>query len=264
MAFGADFREVINTTLQDVDALILVIGPNFDVSRLEQENDYIRMELQEAFELDTTVVPVLVDDARMPTPAELPPVLERLSYRTAAPLRPDPDFEHDTERLLEDLRRTMLRRPPAPSTMLVPRPPIPPPAPPPAPAQPRLEPTVVAPVTVPEAAVPTQSGRRRRVVVVAALGLAVAATALLVVLTRSRDESSSSVTTGTTTVTTAPTSVQPATTTPVSGHGHDSRAHHGNGNDDITCHDITCPDHRRASVAGTTTDDRRHGHLHLR
>ena len=106
LTFGADFREVIRTTLQNVDALVLVIGPNFDVPRLAQENDYIRMELQEAFELDTTVVPVLVDDARMPTPAELPPALEPLSYRTAAPLRPDPDFEHDTERLVEDLRRT--------------------------------------------------------------------------------------------------------------------------------------------------------------
>ena len=74
-----------------------MIGPGFDVARLAQSDDYVRAEVLEAFNLDKQIVPVLVDDASMPRPNELPPALEMLSYRNAAPLRPDPDFDLDAE-----------------------------------------------------------------------------------------------------------------------------------------------------------------------
>jgi len=107
VGFGADFREVINATLQGVDALIVVVGPNFELDRLSQPNDYVRMEILEALRLGKGIVPVLVDEAIMPGPDELPADLESFAYRNAAPLRADPDFDTDAARLVRDLRRSL-------------------------------------------------------------------------------------------------------------------------------------------------------------
>jgi hypothetical protein len=107
VGFGADFRDVINTTLQGVDALIVVVGPNFELDRLRQPNDYVRMEILEALRLGKGIVPVLVDEASMPGPDQLPADLESFAYRNAAPLRADPDFDTDAARLVRDLRRSL-------------------------------------------------------------------------------------------------------------------------------------------------------------
>ena len=107
VGFGADFREVINATLQGVDALIVVVGPNFELDRLSQPNDYVRMEILEALRLGKGIVPVLVDEATMPGPDQLPADLESFAYRNTAPLRADPDFDTDAARLVRDLRRSL-------------------------------------------------------------------------------------------------------------------------------------------------------------
>lgn len=105
--FGLDFRTVIRDSLRTVDAVLTVIGPAFDPARLARHDDYVRLELLEALRQDKLIVPVLVDEARIPAPDELPSELESLSYRSAAVLRPDPDFGKDVGRLVESLRRNI-------------------------------------------------------------------------------------------------------------------------------------------------------------
>jgi hypothetical protein len=55
--------------------------------RLEDPRDWVVQEIEAALARDVTVIPVLVDGARMPTPAELPPALESLGFRQAISLR---------------------------------------------------------------------------------------------------------------------------------------------------------------------------------
>lgn len=98
---GADFREVIRSTLQTVDVVLALVGPGWSSERLTQPNDVVRLELAMAFDLAKPVIPVLVDDAAMPAPSSLPPELERLAHLHAAPLRPDPGFHPDTQRLID-------------------------------------------------------------------------------------------------------------------------------------------------------------------
>ena len=102
--FGVDFRDVIRATLRRSDAVVVVIGPNFDVERLAEEHDYVRLELKEALSQRKRIIPVLVEDARMPAPEHLPG-LEDLAYFNAAPVRADPDFRRDTARLIASLQR---------------------------------------------------------------------------------------------------------------------------------------------------------------
>jgi len=107
---GVDFRAVIRETLEKVDAVVAVIGPHFELDRLSQPDDFVRKELVEALTQGKFVLPVLVEDARMPTVDELPAELEEFSYINAAPLRRDPDFRRDADRLVESLRRAVVRR----------------------------------------------------------------------------------------------------------------------------------------------------------
>jgi non-specific serine/threonine protein kinase len=108
--FGFDFRTVMREAIDNADAVVAVVGPGFNPARLAEPDDYVRQELSEAFALGKLIVPVLVEDARMPTPKELPADLEPLSYLNDAPLRPDPDFRLDATRLIESLERVLRNR----------------------------------------------------------------------------------------------------------------------------------------------------------
>jgi hypothetical protein len=101
---GRDFREAIRTAIQAADVVVVMIGPGFDVDRLNDRRDYVRMELLEAFRQNKVIVPVLVDTASMPAAAALPSSLRKLAYINASPIRQDPDFRRDSERLIADLR----------------------------------------------------------------------------------------------------------------------------------------------------------------
>ncbi len=101
---GRDFREEIRTAIQAADAVVVMIGPGFDVDRLNDRRDYVRMELLEAFRQKKVIVPVLVDTALMPAAAALPSSLRRLAHINASPIRQDPDFRRDSERLIANLR----------------------------------------------------------------------------------------------------------------------------------------------------------------
>lgn len=103
--FGQDFRKAIRSRMADADAVVVVIGAAFDPARLAEPNDFVRLELLEAFNQDKVIVPVVIEGASMPGPDQLPAELEDLSYRHAAPLRPDPDFRSDAEHLIDSLRR---------------------------------------------------------------------------------------------------------------------------------------------------------------
>jgi DNA-binding beta-propeller fold protein YncE len=87
---GADFLEHIRSAVSSCAAILVVIGPEWlDVRapdgnrRLENPEDLVRLEVTTGLERGITVVPVLVQGARMPAPTELPAPLSHLSRRNA-------------------------------------------------------------------------------------------------------------------------------------------------------------------------------------
>ena len=74
--------------------------------RLEDPDDFVRLEIETALARDVLVIPVLVDGATMPHAEELPPTLASLSHRQALELSPA-RFHADTERLLDVLAKTL-------------------------------------------------------------------------------------------------------------------------------------------------------------
>jgi len=72
---------------------------------LRQENDHVRIEVATALQRKNLIVlPVLVDEAKMPPSEGLPQDLIRLTTINGLPMRHDPDFRRDMERLIEAIR----------------------------------------------------------------------------------------------------------------------------------------------------------------
>jgi hypothetical protein len=76
--------------------------------RLDDANDFVRIELETALLRQIPVVPVLVGGARMPSAAELPSTLGALVYRQGQTVRADPDFHRDVDRLIQGLEHHSL------------------------------------------------------------------------------------------------------------------------------------------------------------
>ncbi|MGF1569412.1 MAG: toll/interleukin-1 receptor domain-containing protein [Nodosilinea sp.] len=107
---GRDYRLYLNQRLQICQAMIVVIGPDWLTAahpdgrrRLDEPEDWVRVEVETGLNRDILVIPVLVDGARVPNEADLPGALKPLTNRNAARARPDPDFESDLERLIRQL-----------------------------------------------------------------------------------------------------------------------------------------------------------------
>jgi WD40 repeat protein len=108
---GDDFVDAIHERLAKCDLMLVVIGPRWlSVSdaqgrkRLEDEGDYVRIEVQQALARRLRTVPVLVERGTMPRPQDLPEPLRALARRQGIELS-DTRWEFDVGRLVESLKR---------------------------------------------------------------------------------------------------------------------------------------------------------------
>ena len=94
IAPGLHFGHALTEAVSSCDVMLVLIGQSWlnamgddGRRRLEDPRDWVVQEIEAALARDVTVIPVLVDGARMPTPTELPPALESLGFRQAISLR---------------------------------------------------------------------------------------------------------------------------------------------------------------------------------
>jgi hypothetical protein len=110
---GRDFRKAIDESVSSCSVLLAMIGQEWlntkDAQgrrRLQDANDFVRIELASALRRDIPVVPVLVRGAKMPTPEELPDDLKELAFRNAVELT-HARWRSDVEVLIRALRPYM-------------------------------------------------------------------------------------------------------------------------------------------------------------
>jgi hypothetical protein len=110
---GRDFRKAIDESVSSCSVLLAMIGLEWlntkdaqGRKRLEDANDFVRIELASALRRDIPVVPVLVRGAKMPTPEELPDDLKELAFRNAVELT-HARWRSDVEILIRALRPYM-------------------------------------------------------------------------------------------------------------------------------------------------------------
>ena len=116
IAPGEDFVERIERVVSDCDAAIVLIGQDWlnavdeeGKRRLDDPEDFVRIEVAAALERSTRVIPVLVRGARMPSSSDLPEVIAPLARRNAIELT-DERWRFDTGRLIKTIETTIGRR----------------------------------------------------------------------------------------------------------------------------------------------------------
>jgi hypothetical protein len=109
---GEDFVEVIDRKVSACDIAIVAIGPNWlrttDASgkrRVDDEEDFVRMEIVAALQRKIRVIPVLLGGARMPGRHDLPEALAPLSRRNAIEVS-ETRFHADVNRLIEAIEKS--------------------------------------------------------------------------------------------------------------------------------------------------------------
>lgn len=110
---GRDFRKAIDQSVANCSVLLAVLGLEWleakdaaGTRRLDDANDFVRVELASALRRDIPVVPVLVRGAKMPRAEQLPDDLKELAYRNAVELT-HARWKSDVQVLIQALRPFM-------------------------------------------------------------------------------------------------------------------------------------------------------------
>lgn len=110
---GVDFTEAIAKSLESCDVMLAIIGPGWqginaasNSSRINNPNDWVRLEISTALKRNIRVVPVLVDGAELPTAEQLPEDLQPLLRRQAYEIS-NKRWRYDTEELIRFLVKSV-------------------------------------------------------------------------------------------------------------------------------------------------------------
>jgi len=93
---GVNFAEILNANVASCEVMLVVIGPNWltiadekGARRLDNQNDYVRIEIESALRQEKRIIPVLVNGASMPAPKDLPKSVKPLALINAVQLSRD-------------------------------------------------------------------------------------------------------------------------------------------------------------------------------
>ena len=110
---GDDFLRVIEDAVGSCQVLLALIGDHWlDITdptghrRLDDPNDFVRLEIEAALRRDVRVIPLLVGRAPLPSSEQLPDSLRGLIRRHAIELSPN-RFEPDVARLVRIIDKTL-------------------------------------------------------------------------------------------------------------------------------------------------------------
>lgn len=112
---GVDYVQHVSKAIATCGAVIVVIGRDWlkvtdrtGQPRLEKDTDYVRTEIAAALRAQVPVIPVLVQNARMPSDDELPENIRPLARRNAISLR-STDWSIGVSVLIKTLEQIMER-----------------------------------------------------------------------------------------------------------------------------------------------------------
>jgi len=119
--FGKDFRVHISEAIVQSDILLVIVGRGWlgargGNRRIDDETDFVRLEVETALSNAIPIIPVLVGSVRMPQSAQLPESLKNFAFLNAAPVDTGRDFHQHMERLIRVIDQIPDRRATSPAT----------------------------------------------------------------------------------------------------------------------------------------------------
>lgn len=111
IAPGLDFRKAIDDNVAGCGVFLAIIGSQWATiagtdgrRRLDDDNDFVRLEIASALARNIAVIPVLVHDAHMPHPEQLPDNIKDLAYRNSVEIS-HARWNSDVQLLIEALKQ---------------------------------------------------------------------------------------------------------------------------------------------------------------
>ena len=102
---GVQFQRLIEDAVGQCDILLAVIGKRW-ATRLDNPDDFVRLEISAALARNIGVTPVLVDGMTMPNEDDLPSIVQPITRRNAFEIR-NSRFNYDLDHLITGLRRIL-------------------------------------------------------------------------------------------------------------------------------------------------------------
>jgi hypothetical protein len=106
---GVNWKEFIEARLTPEVVVLGLIGPTWatargdaGIRRLDDPNDWNRIELELALKHGARIIPLLIEETRMPTESELPENLRQIASISALRLR-DGDWDSDIQKLTKTI-----------------------------------------------------------------------------------------------------------------------------------------------------------------
>jgi FHA domain/TIR domain len=110
---GSDFVSRIEDAVGACQVVLVIIGRSWltitgpdGQRRLDNRTDFVRLELTSSLQQGIRIIPVLVQDAEMPRPQDLPEPLQELSRRNAIELSDD-RWGYDVRRLVAAIEKSV-------------------------------------------------------------------------------------------------------------------------------------------------------------
>jgi hypothetical protein len=111
IAPGLDFRKAIDDNVAGCGVFLAVVGTQWTTvtcsdgkRRLDDDNDFVRLEIASALARNIAVIPVLVHEARMPHPEQLPDNIKDFAYRNSVEIS-HARWNSDVQLLVDALRQ---------------------------------------------------------------------------------------------------------------------------------------------------------------
>ena len=106
---GFDFRDRIQELLQGCDIILAVVGARWSGAmkggrvRINEDSDWVRIEIETGLKRGIPIIPVLVNGAGMPSASRLPDSLKDFAYRHALVVAGQKDFHPHVDRLIKGI-----------------------------------------------------------------------------------------------------------------------------------------------------------------
>ncbi len=110
---GVDYRNHIEKAIARSNIVVAVIGPGWlgrtaeGTARIQDPLDPVRTEIETALQRDLPILPLLVNGATMPEPAQLPDTLYKLHFCNAAKIDSGRDFRRHMSDLTQAINETL-------------------------------------------------------------------------------------------------------------------------------------------------------------
>lgn len=107
---GMNFREYLDQEVGCCQVLVVVIGPKWlddRGQRFDKSTDWVCRQIEFALRRGIPIIPLLVNDARLPKASELSGELQGLLNWQSIRIRHDPDFRQDVSKLIQGIEHLL-------------------------------------------------------------------------------------------------------------------------------------------------------------